>query len=452
MPLLRLALAAALLEPALALAQSPKLTVPYTIDTLTNGLTLIVHEDSSVPTVTTNIWFHAGSGDEAPGRTGFAHLFEHLMFMGSEHAEYPAFDRLLEAAGASNNGTTDNDRTMYYETGPSNALPLMLWLDADRMGWLLPTMDAPKLDLQRDVVKNERREGVENRPYGVAEDILSAALYPKNHPYSWPVIGSMADLSAASLEDVKSFFRKYYAPNNAVISIAGDVKAAEVKALVTKYFADIPRGPAIARPQLADFKVRDTAIVAEDRVQLPRLYLQWHAVKSYHEDDAALDVTSYLLSGARNARLTSALVYGKEVAKDAFANNDSKKLDGDFSIVATARAGVPLDSVRAGVDAELRRLAREGPTARELEQAKNAIEAGFLNRLEFAQAKADQLNSYYYFTGQPDYFQADLDRYRAVTANDVKRAVSTYLMGPRVMLSIVPQGKRELAAKKEIVQ
>jgi zinc protease len=262
----------------------------------------------------------------------------------------------------------------------------------------------------------------------------------------------MADLSAASLEDVKSFFRKYYAPNNAVISIAGDVKAAEVKALVTKYFADIPRGPAITRPRLADFKVRDTAIVAEDRVQLPRLYLQWHAVKAYHEDDAALDVTSYLLSGARNARLTSALVYGKEVAKDAFANNDSKKLDGDFSIVATARAGVPLDSVRAGVDAELRRLAREGPTARELEQAKNTIEAGFLNRLEFAQAKADQLNSYYYFTGRPDSFQADLDRYRAVTADDVKRAVSTYLMGPRVMLSIVPQGKRELAAKKEIIQ
>ena len=456
MPVLRRPLAAvviaALLAPALAATQAPKLSVPYTIDTLANGLTLIVHEDRSVPTVTTNIWFHAGSGDEAPGRTGFAHLFEHLMFMGSEHAEYPAFDRLLEAAGANNNGTTNNDRTMYYETGPSNALPLMLWLDADRMGWMLPTMTGPKVDVQRDVVKNERREGVENQPYGIAEDILSTALYPKDHPYSWPVIGSMADLSAASLEDVKEFFRKYYAPNNAVISVAGDVKAAEVKALVTKYFADIPRGPAITRPRLASFTVRDTVIVAEDRVQLPRLYLQWHAVAAYHRDDAPLDVTAYLLSGARNARLTSALVYGKEVAKDAFANNDSKKLDGDFSIVATARVGVPLDSVRVGVDAELRRLAREGPTARELEQAKNAIEASFLNRLEFAEAKADQLNRYYYLTGKPDGFQADLVRYRSVTADDVKRAVSSYLMGPRVMLSIVPQGKRELAAKKEIIQ
>ncbi|NBS58695.1 MAG: insulinase family protein, partial [Betaproteobacteria bacterium] len=215
-------------------APARKLRVPYTLDSLPNGLTLIVHEDHSTPIVTTDVWFHVGSGDEKPGRTGFAHLFEHLMFMGSEHAENPQFDRLLEAAGTNNNGSTTEDRTNYYESGPSSALPLMLWLEADRMGWLLPTMDKPKVDLQRDVVKNERRQSYENQPYGLVADYEPKLMYPAGHPYSWPVIGSMADLSAASVDDVKNFFRQYYAPNNATIVVAGDVKAAEVKALVRK--------------------------------------------------------------------------------------------------------------------------------------------------------------------------------------------------------------------------
>src|SRR6188768_93134 len=263
----------ALLLPALAGAQSTQLRVPATIDTLPNGLTLIVHEDHSVPRVVTNVWFRVGSGDEKPGRTGFAHLFEHLMFMGSENAQYPAFDKLLESAGAANNGSTTEDRTNYYETGPSNSLPLMLWLEADRMGWLLPTMDSAKVDAQRDIVKNERRQSYENQPYGVAGDILPPAMYPKGHPYSWPVIGSMADLSAASLEDVKDFFRQYYAPNNAAIVVAGAVNTDSVRRIVRQYFSSIPRGPAITRPTPPKFTVRDTAIVAEDRVQLPRIYL-----------------------------------------------------------------------------------------------------------------------------------------------------------------------------------
>jgi zinc protease len=329
----------------------------------------------------------------------------------------------------------------------------MLWLEADRLGWMLPTMDSAQVDLQRDVVKNERRQGVENQPYGISEDILAPALYPKDHPYSWPVIGSMADLSAASLEDVKDFFRKYYAPNNATIVVAGAVKADSVRRLVRQMFAEIPRGPAITRPAPAPFTVRDTMLVAEDRVQLPRVYLAWHGVKAFHQDDAALDIAAYLLSGARNARLTSTLVYDREIAQNVFAFNDSKKLDGDFNIVATARPGLALDTLRHTILRELARIAREGPTARELEQAKNATESGFLNRLEFITAKADQLNSYYYMTGQPDYFARDLERYRAVTADDVKRVVSTYLLEPHVTLSIVPQGKKELAAtKKEIVQ
>ena len=438
--------------PLVAGAQSIRLRVPVTVDTLPNGLTLIVHEDHSVPTVATNVWYHVGSGDEKPGRTGFAHLFEHLMFMGSQHAPYPEFDTRLEAAGASNNGTTDEDRTAYYEWGPSNAFPLMAWLEADRQGWLLPTMDGPKLDAQRDIVKNERRQGVENQPYGISEDLIAPALYPSGHPYSWPVIGSMADLSAASLDDVKDFFRTYYAPNNAVIVVAGAVRTDSVRRLVRRMFGDIPRGPAITRATPAPFTARDTVLVAEDRVQLPRVYMNWHTVKAFHADAAALELTAYLLTGARNSRLTNTLVYDREVATNVNASNATKRLDGDFALFATARPGKNLNELRDAIDREIARLGTEGPTARELEQARNAFEARFLNRLEFVNSKAEQLNYYHYFTGRPDGFEADLDRFRAVTADDVKRVVSAYLRGPRVMLSIVPLGHRELAATRGAVQ
>jgi zinc protease len=442
----------AFLAPPLAGAQTTRLRVPTTVDTLPNGLTLIVHEDHSVPRVATNIWYRVGSGDERPGRTGFAHLFEHLMFMGSQNAPYPQFDQLLEPAGMGANGSTTEDRTNYLQDGASAALPVVLWLEADRMGWMLPTMDSAKVDAQRDIVKNERRQSLENQPYGKAADILPPALYPKDHPYSWPVIGSMADLSAASLDDVKDFFRRYYAPNNAAIVVAGAVNTDSVRGLVTKYFGDIPRGPAITRTTPAPFTVRDTAIVAEDRVQLPRLYLGWHTVTNQHRDAAPLDILSYLLSGARNSRLTNTLVYQREIASSVSAFSDAKRLDGDYSIVATARPGQGLDSVKTAIDRELNRLATEGPTARELEQAKNARESSFLNQLEFISAKAEQLNNYAYFNGTPDYFQKELDDLRLVTADDIKRVIRTYLQGPRVMLSIVPMGKLELAARKAIVQ
>jgi zinc protease len=440
------------LLPAFLGAQAPKLRVPATVDTLPNGLTLIVHEDHSVPRVATNIWYRVGSGDEKVGRTGFAHLFEHLMFMGSENAPYPMFDKLVEPFGMGANGSTTEDRTNYIQDGAANALETTLWLEADRMGWLLPTMDSAKVDAQRDIVKNERRQSYENQPYGKAADILPPALYPKGHPYSWPVIGSMADLSAASLEDVKQFFRQYYAPNNAAIVIAGDVNTDSVRRLVRKYFGDLPRGPSISRPTPPPFTVRDTGIVAEDRVQLPRLYLGWHTVNNAHKDVAPLDILSYLLSGARNSRLTNTLVYQREIASSVSAFSDTKRLDGDYSIVATARPGQGLDSLKVAIDRELMRLATEGPTARELEQAKNAREASFLNQLEFISDKADQLNAYAYFNGTPDYFQKDLDALRAVTADDIKRVINAYLKGPRVMLSIVPLGKKELAATRVIIQ
>jgi zinc protease len=429
-------------------AQGTPLRVTYTADTLPNGLILVVHEDHSTPVVTVNTLRRVGSGDEKPGRTGFAHLYEHLMFMGSEHAPYPQFDRLLEAAGANNNGYTNTDCTVYFEWGPSNALPLMLWLEADRTGWFLSTMDSAKLDLQRDVVKNERRQRIENEPYGLSGETLLRMLYPPSHPYSWHVLGSMADLSAASLEDVKDFFRRYYAPDNTTIVVAGDVRADSVRRLVRGYFERIPRGPSVSRPNPPAFTLpRDTAATLEDRVQLPRLYYTWHTVKQGHSDAPALQLLAYILTGAKNGRLTQPMVYEKQIATEVTVYAHHRRLDGDFTIQSTARPGKALPEVQAFVDHELARIARNGPTARQLQQAKNAIEASFLARLEQVNEKAEHMNQYLYYHGEADYFQKDLDLHLAVTAGDVQRVTKQYLTAPKVILSIVPQGKQDLRAR-----
>jgi zinc protease len=295
--------------------------------TLPNGLEVILHEDHSTPIVSVDTWYHVGSGDEQIGRTGFAHLFEHIMFMGSQNVPVGAFDQMLEAAGADNNGSTNEDRTNYYENLPSNALALALWLDADRMGFLLPTMDLAKLNLQRDVVKNERRQRVDNVPYGRADETILAALYPPSHPYSWPVIGSMADLSAASVDDVKNFFRTYYAPNNATVAIAGDFDPAAVKKLVAQYFGPIPRGPAVKRRTTVPAVVipRDKFIVLEDKVQLPRLFYTWPSVKLYAPDDAALDILALVLANDKNSRLYKKLVSELQIAQNPRAFPDSRR-------------------------------------------------------------------------------------------------------------------------------
>ena len=446
--------AALLLGVLAAPARAQRLSVPVSVDTLANGLTVIVHEDHSVPIVASNIWYHVGSGDEQPGRTGFAHLFEHLMFMGSEHAPYPAFDRLLEAAGADNNGSTNQDRTNYYEWGPANALPLMLWLDSDRMGWLLPTMTEEKVDLQRDVVKNERRQSYENQPYGLARETILAMLFPPGHPYHWPTIGSMADLSAASLDDVKSFFRRYYAPNNASLVVAGDVKTADVMRLAREYFGDIPRGEPVTRSTAAPFTLaHDTTGVLEDRVQLPRLYYVWPTVKEYAPDDAALDLLAYLLAGEKNSRLTQTLIHDEQVASSVIAYQYGQRLAGSFWVIATAKPDTALPVLQQPIERELSRLATEGPTAHELDQAKNATEASFLRQLETVNRVANALNGYYVALGQPDWFQHDIDRYRAVTAQDIMRVARQYLQAPRVVLSVVPKGRTDLAARQpELVQ
>ncbi len=446
--MVRAAIAGVLLAASGAHAQSvPR--IPFETFSLANGLTVILHKDTSVPLVAVNVWYHVGSGDEQMRRTGFAHLFEHIMFMGSENVPVGAFDTWLEGAGGNNNGSTNGDRTNYYEWMPSNALPLALWLEADRMGWLLPTMDQKKLDLQRDVVKNERRQSYDNRPYGRAFETISAALYPERHPYHWTTIGSMDDLSAASLEDVKGFFRTYYTPNNATIAIAGDFDADSVKTLVTRLFSPIPRGPQMPpRPTVpAMTLVRDTFLVLEDKVQLPRLYYTWHSVKGFHQDDATLDLLANILAGDKNSRLYKRLVYDMQVAQDVSANQFSGRLDGSFSIAVTPKPGHAPDEMARIVDEEVRTLIREGVTDRELARARNTFLAGFLDNLSSVVNKADQLNYYNYYAGTPDFVQKDAARYEGVTIADVQRVAASVLARPRVVLTVVPEGKKELMVR-----
>lgn len=413
---------------------------------LPNGLEVILHEDHSTPIVTVDTWYHVGSGDEQIGRTGFAHLFEHIMFMGSQHVPVGAFDQMLEAAGADNNGSTTEDRTNYYENLPSNALALALWLDADRMGFLLPTMDLAKLNLQRDVVKNERRQRVDNQPYGRADETILAALYPPSHPYSWPVIGSMADLSAASVDDVKNFFRTYYAPNNATLVIAGDFQPAAAKQLVAQYFGPIPRGPAVKRRTTVPAVVipRDKFIVLEDKVQLPRLFYTWPSVKAFAKDDAALDILAQVLANDKNSRLYKKLVYELQVAQNARAFQESGRLDGKFQVDVTPMPGQKVADIDRVVQAELSNIIKNGISTRELQRAQNSYKASFLNRLASVWGKADQLNFYNYFVGTPDYVQQDAARYDRVTAADVQRVARTYLGKPKIVLTVVPEGKKDM--------
>jgi len=443
-----LALTALLAASALA-----QISIKYEKFTLPNGLTVILHEDHTVPIVTVNIWYHVGSGREKPGRTGFAHLFEHLMFGGSGHVPFGKFDEWLEAAGGNNNGSTSEDRTNYYENVPSNALELALFLESDRLGYLLDSMSPAKVDQQRDVVKNERRQRVENQPYGMSSIILAENLYPSDHPYHWPVIGSMEDLSAASYEDVVDFFKKYYTPGNASLVIAGDIDPALARTLVTKWFSDVPPAkpvPPMGKP-LA-FIAEEKRLVLEDKVQLPRLWMNWLTPPEFSPGDAELQVLANVLAGGKNSRLYKRLVYDLQIAQDVYARQGSSDLSSQFSIVSTARSGHTLSELEGVIREEVDRIKRELPTAREIERTINQYEAAFLDGLESIGNKADQLNGYYTATGNPDYFNEDLTRYKALDARAIQCAAQKYLRDDGcVLLSVVPQGKRELAAsvKKE---
>ncbi|HYO47585.1 MAG TPA: pitrilysin family protein [Gemmatimonadota bacterium] len=434
-------------------AQETRIEVPYTRITLPNGLTVLLHEDRAIPMLSVNVWYHVGSGRETPGRTGFAHLFEHIMFEGSGHVPEGEFDLLLEAAGGYANGSTNTDRTNYWENAPSNALEVALYLESDRMGFLLDAMSPEKVDGQRDVVKNERRQSYENQPYGMASILLDENLYPEGHPYHWPTIGYMDDLTAASYQDVVDFYQRYYAPSNASLAIAGDIDIEETKALVEKWFGDVAHGrsvPPIDPPAAAIDGEKE--IVLEDQVQLPRLYACWLTPASYTPGDAELGVLANVLAGGKNSRLYKRLVYDLQIAQDVTAFQDSRALKSDFCIVATARSGHGLVELEVVVQEEIDRLQAEGPTEHEVQRAVNQYEASFLDGLERIGGfggKADRLNAYLFATGNPDWFQEDLMRYRALDPSDIRAAATTYLDGNRLILSVVPEGRRDLAVVRE---
>jgi len=422
--------------------------IPFESYTLPNGLTAILAPDHTTPTVAVDVWYHVGSKNETVGRTGFAHLFEHVMFTGSGHVPYGLHDKLTEGIGGSNNGTTSNDRTTYYETVPSNYLEDQLWLESDRMGFLLDSLDLAKLNAQRDIVKNERRQSVDNQPYGRAREILSQAMYPPSNPYSWDVIGSMTDLSAATATDVKNFFKLYYAPNNAILTIVGDFDPAQAKPWVMKYFSDIPKGAPITRPNVPPVKLdREIRLVYEDRVPLPRLYVQWPTVGENHPDRFALQVLDAITAGPRTTRLTKALVYDQQAATNVGTSQNTNEDVGEFLMTISPKPGHSLTELEAAADAVLETLKAEGPTVEEIQRATAGLEAAFLGGLQSNLGKSFTLADGVGFHQDPAQFKADYEKLLAVTPADVKRVANQYLTKGRVVLSVVPMGKLDQASK-----
>jgi zinc protease len=424
-------------------------TLPYAKHRLGNGLDVILHEDRSCPIVAVNLWYHVGSKNERPGHTGFAHLFEHLMFEGSQHHDRGYFQP-LQGAGGTLNGSTNADRTNYWEVVPANALELALWMESDRMGYLLPALTDAKFTNQRDVVLNERRQNYENRPYGLAPMAILAALFPADHPYHWTTIGEVADLEAARLEDVHAFFRRYYHPANASLALAGDFDPEAALSIVDQYFGDIPSGDPVV-PVRADAALeRDVRIAFEDRVELPRLYLAWLTPAMFADGDADLDLANDLLANGKTSRLYKRLVFDERMATDVSASQNSRELCGYTQLVATAAPGHALGELEEVILAEIERLAVEGPTDDEIERGRVQAESQFMFRLQTVGGfggKSDQLNAYNVFRHDPGYFERDLARYHQVTPESMCAAVRRYLTpAGRVTLSIVPRGRPELAA------
>jgi zinc protease len=417
----------------------PTLNIPFEKFTLDNGLTVILHRDVQSPLVTVDIWYHVGSKDEQPGRTGFAHLFEHLMFMGSQHAPYPSFDSIMENWGGHNNGSTSNDRTNYYETGPNNLLETILWLEADRLATLPVVITKDELERQLKVVQNERRQSYENRPYGRAELLIPEIMYAMPHPYHWPVIGSHEDLEAATVDDVRAFFDRFYRPSNASLVIAGDFEPAATRALVQKYFGWIPARPAPPRVTATTVPLpAERRETVKDRVQLPRLRVDWHSPAMFAPGDADLDLAAQILGGGKSSRLYKALVFEQRVAQDAWAYQSSQALGSLFGLGLTAKPGQTLESIEAAAMSIIERLATDGPTEDELERARNSHLADYYKGLDSLQTRADLLNHYEYALGDPGGMSQDLARYQRADARSVRQAFADMVSGKRLALSIVP--------------
>jgi zinc protease len=432
---------------ALALAAAPaEPSLPFESFRLPNGLHVILHVDRGAPLVGVDVHYGVGSKDERKGRTGFAHLFEHLMFQGSAHLPKGEGDRLIEAAGGTANGSTSDDETVYWQQVPSSALEQALFIEADRMGFMLPVIDQQKLDNQRDVVKNERRETMEMQPYGMAWPALRAALWDDEFPYHWLPIGSHEDLSAATLEDVQAWFRRWYGPGNASLAIAGDIDPVATRRLVERWFGAIPAAPPVERRRPVPRPLAGPRqVTIEDDVQLPRVYLAWQSPAEYAEGDAELDILADVLSTGKSARLTRRLVMEERIAQSVMAGQQGQKLAGSFVVIATPKPGQGVEKLVAAIDEELSRLKNQGPTPEEVERAQNRLEAGVVFSLEPVGGfggRAATLNRYYMDTGDPGYLPRDLARYRAVTPEGVRRAAASFLGPDRVTVTVVPRAGR----------
>jgi predicted Zn-dependent peptidase len=439
-------LSAALLSTVASSASAENVKIPFTKTQLENGMTVILHEDKKLPLVVVNVSYNVGSRFEAPHRTGFAHLFEHLMFMGTRRAPTKKFDEWMEAGGGYNNAWTSEDRTDYYDVGPTGMVDLLLWLEADRLRDLGPLMTLEKLNAQRDVVRNERRQTSENTPYGKVELRLPELLYPESNPYHHPVIGSHEDLEHASVQDVKSFFDQYYDPGNASIVVAGDIEPAAVLEKIKRDFGSIPsrhrfRDP--GAPGFSDSKTTLTSVAREtieDNVELPKVVMAWQTPKHFGPGDAELDILSNVLAGGKTSRLYKSLVYDKKIAQSVEAMQQSGTIGSRFVVGVIAKPGVPLDKIEAAIDAELDGLRKKNITDEELTKTKNGIQTGFVSRLESVQERASLLNAYQAEVKDPGFIEQDLARYENATADKIKEAAATYLLpNARVILHVVPK-------------
>jgi len=408
---------------------------------LKNGLEYILYQDKSLPLVSVNIWYKVGSAYETKGKTGLAHLFEHMMFQGSQNVAKEMHFRYIQEAGGTLNGSTSTDRTNYYEKLPSNDLELALWLEADRMGFFLPALTQEKLDNQKDVVKNERLERYDNQPYGLAWEIMNQNLYPENHPYSWSTIGFLKDIESYTFDDVQNFFRSYYSPDNACIVIAGDFENENVICLLEKYFGAIESFNSKHQPSTVQSDLIENILIEyKDNVQLDRIYLGWQSDLIFGEYDSSLEVAADILSGSKNSRLYKKLVFDLQIAQDVSAFQYSGKFGGQFMIVSTVRPGVNLNQLKEIILDEVNQIVNSGVTGKELEKSKNGIKAQFVYAMQNIDTVADYLNHYNYHLNEPNSFEFDLARYNNVDSISLTDAFKKYLTKPFVELRITPKG------------
>jgi predicted Zn-dependent peptidase len=432
-------LAAVPLSTRAADPESARIALPVQEQRLANGLQLVLHEDHRTPIVTVDLWYHVGSKDEAAGRQGFAHLFEHLMFQGSKHVPEDTYFRYLERAGASNvNGTTDSDRTNYFETVPKNRLALALWLESDRMGFLLDHVDEQTFAGQREVVKNERRQNYENAPYGLVGQYVDEALYPPKHPYHHLTIGSPEDLDAATLEDVRAFFRTWYVPNNATLVVAGDIDPQATRALVEQYFGPIPAHALPERPSPPDVSLSaETKVDVETGAELPRVVIAWPTPAFFDSGDAELDLLARVLTSGKTSRLYKRLVYDDQIAQDVSAFQGSRQLGSEFEVSATAKPGHTPEELLAAIDSELAKVQASGISGPELERARAAFLAHDAFAFDRGAARADVINVYAHYAHDPGYLPKDIARYEGATVDAVANAARTWLPRDKRVVAFV---------------